>query len=186
MSLSTLGYEQIEDLTSEEQILPQFGIDPEEIQAIDAKIRQWSNGKQGNIRSLLSTLQYYFTEDVTPILRGENLGLTMDKGRFFGLVVVGSQCLLTLVDIIEGPAVKRSYQKALLCLHPDKLQQRGAASDKKNTLQKMSSIFCRMHGLISTHLVWYDLLYAGPQRCSIGRQKDANLDAQHKENAHGN
>lgn len=28
------------------------------MQAIDAKIRQWSVGKKGNIRSLLSTLQY--------------------------------------------------------------------------------------------------------------------------------
>lgn len=28
------------------------------MQAIDAKIRQWSNGKTGNMRSLLSTLQY--------------------------------------------------------------------------------------------------------------------------------
>ncbi|KAI4336898.1 hypothetical protein L6164_015374 [Bauhinia variegata] len=30
----------------------------QEIQVIDAKIRQWANGKEGNIRSLLSTLQY--------------------------------------------------------------------------------------------------------------------------------
>ncbi|MBA0809933.1 hypothetical protein Gohar_001960, partial [Gossypium harknessii] len=40
-----------------------------------------------------------------------------------------------LMDIIEGPAVKRSYQKALLCLHPDKLQQKGAASDQKYIAQ---------------------------------------------------
>lgn len=86
MNCSTLGDEQIEDLTPEEEkVLPRHGIDFEEIQvtkttlkvalyiltnthvashyfivmqAIDAKIRQWSNGKQGNIRSLLSTLQY--------------------------------------------------------------------------------------------------------------------------------
>lgn len=36
-----------------------------------------------------------------------------------------------LVDIIEGSGVKKAYQKALLCLHPDKLQQKGAASHQK-------------------------------------------------------
>ncbi|KAE8675280.1 J-domain protein required for chloroplast accumulation response 1, putative isoform 3 [Hibiscus syriacus] len=45
-----------------------------------------------------------------------------------------------LVDIIEGPAVKRSYQKALLCLHPDKLQQKGAASDQKYIAQQVFDI----------------------------------------------
>lgn len=30
------------------------------MQVSDAKIQQWSNGKQGNIRALLSTLQYVF------------------------------------------------------------------------------------------------------------------------------
>ncbi|KAB2076027.1 hypothetical protein ES319_A06G012100v1 [Gossypium barbadense] len=100
----------IEDLTPEEKIFPDFGIDPEEIKSIDAKIQQWSNGKQGNIRSLLSTLQY---------ILWPNSGWKP----------------VPLMDIIEGPAVKRSYQKALLCLHPDKLQQKGAASDQKYIAQ---------------------------------------------------
>ncbi|XAR64111.1 hypothetical protein NMG60_11024326 [Bertholletia excelsa] len=34
------------------------GKDYEDIQALDAKIQHWSNGKEENIRSLLSTLQY--------------------------------------------------------------------------------------------------------------------------------
>ncbi|TYI21080.1 hypothetical protein ES332_A06G012700v1 [Gossypium tomentosum] len=93
----------IEDLTPEEKIFPDFGIDPDEI-------KQWSNGKQGNIRSLLSTLQY---------ILWPNSGWKP----------------VPLMDIIEGPAVKRSYQKALLCLHPDKLQQKGAASDQKYIAQ---------------------------------------------------
>ncbi|TYI21078.1 hypothetical protein ES332_A06G012700v1 [Gossypium tomentosum] len=100
----------IEDLTPEEKIFPDFGIDPDEIKSIDAKIQQWSNGKQGNIRSLLSTLQY---------ILWPNSGWKP----------------VPLMDIIEGPAVKRSYQKALLCLHPDKLQQKGAASDQKYIAQ---------------------------------------------------
>ncbi|XP_021284827.1 J domain-containing protein required for chloroplast accumulation response 1 [Herrania umbratica] len=105
----------IEDLTPEAKILPPLGIDPEAIQVIDAKIRQWSNGKQGNIRSLLSTLQY-----------------VLWPGSGWTTV--------PLVDIIEGPAVKRSYQKALLCLHPDKLQQKGAASDQKYIAEKVFDI----------------------------------------------
>lgn len=42
-----------------------------------------------------------------------------------------------LVDIIEGNSVKRAYQKALLCLHPDKLQQKGAASHQKYIAEKV-------------------------------------------------
>lgn len=47
---------------------------------------------------------------------------------------------MPLVDIIEGNAVKRSYQRALLCLHPDKLQQKGAASDQKYIAEKVFDI----------------------------------------------
>lgn len=42
-----------------------------------------------------------------------------------------------LVDIIEGNSVKRAYQKALLCLHPDKLQQKGAAFHQKYIAEKV-------------------------------------------------
>ncbi|XP_039061699.1 J domain-containing protein required for chloroplast accumulation response 1-like [Hibiscus syriacus] len=105
----------IEDLTPEEKIFPDFGIDPEEIKAIDAKIQQWSSGKGGNIRSLLSTLQYVLWP---------NSGWKA----------------VPLVDIIEGPAVKRSYQKALMCLHPDKLQQKGAASGIKYMAERVFDV----------------------------------------------
>lgn len=47
---------------------------------------------------------------------------------------------MPLVDIIEGNAVKRSYQRALLSLHPDKLQQKGATSDQKYTAEKVFDI----------------------------------------------
>ncbi|RDX99991.1 J domain-containing protein required for chloroplast accumulation response 1, partial [Mucuna pruriens] len=87
----------------------------QEIQKIDNKIHQWSKGKEGNIRSLLSTLQH----------------------------VLWPECgwkAVPLVDIIEGNAVKRAYQRALLCLHPDKLQQKGAASDQKYIAEKVFDI----------------------------------------------
>lgn len=47
---------------------------------------------------------------------------------------------MPLVDVIEGSAVKKAYQKALLCLHPDKLQQKGAASDQKYIAEKVFDI----------------------------------------------
>ena len=36
--------------------------------------------------------------------------------------------------------MKRSYQKALLYLHPDKLQQKGASSDQKYIAAKVFEI----------------------------------------------
>ncbi|XP_062099023.1 J domain-containing protein required for chloroplast accumulation response 1 [Humulus lupulus] len=94
---------------------PETGPHNQEMQDLDTKIRQWTRGKEGNIRSLLSTLQY--------VLWAES-----------GWKPV------PLVDIIEGNAVKRSYQKALLCLHPDKLQQKGAASHQKYIAEKVFDI----------------------------------------------
>nr|POE50847.1 j domain-containing protein required for chloroplast accumulation response 1 [Quercus suber] len=82
---------------------------------IDAKIRQWSNGKKGNIRSLLSNLQYVLWPE-------------------------SGWKPVPLADIIEGTSVKRAYQKALLCLHPDKLQQKGAASHQKYIAEKVFEI----------------------------------------------
>ncbi|XP_075485866.1 uncharacterized protein LOC142525453 [Primulina tabacum] len=84
----------------------------EEMKAIDAKIRQWAVGKNGNIRSLLSTLQF-----------------VLWPGNEWKPVA--------LVDLIETNAVKRAYQKALLRLHPDKLQQNSAASNKKYIAEKV-------------------------------------------------
>ena len=73
------------------------------MQAIDAKIRQWSRGKEGNILSLLTTMQH---------VRGIDL----------------------------SNSVKRAYQGALLCLHPDKLQQKGATSHHKYIAAKVFDI----------------------------------------------
>ncbi|KAI3464990.1 hypothetical protein Pfo_021653 [Paulownia fortunei] len=87
----------------------------EDTKAIDAKIRQWSVGKKGNIRSLLSTLQY-----------------VLWPGSGWKPV--------PLVDLIEANSVKKAYQKALLRLHPDKLQQKGAAFHQKYIAEKVFDI----------------------------------------------
>ncbi|XP_051149871.1 J domain-containing protein required for chloroplast accumulation response 1-like isoform X2 [Andrographis paniculata] len=85
------------------------------INAIDAKIEQWSLGKTGNIRSLLSTLQY-----------------VLWPGSGWNPI--------PLVELIEPNSVKRAYQKALLRLHPDKLQQSSADSHHKYTAEKIFDI----------------------------------------------
>lgn len=87
----------------------------DEMKIYQNKIRQWSKGKEGNIRALLSTLQYVLWP---------NSGWKP----------------VPLVDIIEANAVKRAYQKALLCLHPDKLQQKGAAAHEKFVAEKVFDV----------------------------------------------
>ncbi|KAJ4766882.1 Chaperone DnaJ-domain superfamily protein [Rhynchospora pubera] len=90
-------------------------IDQDQTKISESKIREWSKGKEGNIRSLLSTLQ--------------------------SVLWPGSGWKpVPLVSIIEAPAVKRAYQKALLCLHPDKLQQRGAAPHEKYIAERVFEI----------------------------------------------
>lgn len=102
----------VKELPQDQNNLPQAAQNSEELQAIDAKIRKWSSGKEGNIRSLLSTLQY----------------VLWPKSGWKPV---------PLVDIIEGSSVRKAYQKALLCLHPDKLQQKGATPHQKYTAEKV-------------------------------------------------
>ncbi|XP_068655153.1 J domain-containing protein required for chloroplast accumulation response 1 [Aristolochia californica] len=90
-------------------------IHSKDLETLDTKIQQWSTGREGNIRSLLSTLQYVLGSD-------------------------SGWKPIPLVDIIEGACVKRAYQKALLCLHPDKLQQKGAGMQQKYIAEKVFDI----------------------------------------------
>ncbi|KAI3673192.1 hypothetical protein L6452_39308 [Arctium lappa] len=79
---------------------------------LDADIKRWSSGKEGNLRALLSTLQYILGPDS------------------------GWQAV-SLTEIISSSAVKKAYRKATLCVHPDKLQQRGASVQHKYICEKV-------------------------------------------------
>ncbi|KAK8513955.1 hypothetical protein V6N13_005132 [Hibiscus sabdariffa] len=81
-------------------------------ETLDAEVKRWSSGKQGNLRALLSTLQYILGPDS------------------------GWQSI-PLTDIIATAAVKKAYRKATLCVHPDKLQQRGATIQQKYICEKV-------------------------------------------------
>lgn len=105
---------QVEELHPvEDKLLTQE--ESKDTEGLDTKIQMWSSGRKGNIRSLLSTLQ---------------LVLWADSGWK----------PVALVDIIEANAVKKAYNRAMLCLHPDKLQQKGADSNKKYMAEKVFDI----------------------------------------------
>ncbi|XP_057539961.1 auxilin-related protein 2-like isoform X2 [Amaranthus tricolor] len=81
-------------------------------ETLDAEIKRWAAGKEGNLRALLSTLQY----------------------------VLWSECgwqPVSLTDLITGAAVKKVYRKATLCIHPDKVQQKGATLQQKYVAEKV-------------------------------------------------
>ncbi|KAL5847675.1 hypothetical protein ACOSQ3_011199 [Xanthoceras sorbifolium] len=81
-------------------------------ETVDADVKRWSSGKQGNLRALLSTLQYILGPDS------------------------GWQPV-PLTDLITSTAVKKTYRKATLFVHPDKLQQRGASIQQKYICEKV-------------------------------------------------
>ncbi|XP_021908275.1 auxilin-related protein 1 [Carica papaya] len=81
-------------------------------ETLDADVKRWSSGKEGNLRALLSTLQYILGPDS------------------------GWQPI-PLTEVITAPAVKKAYRKATLCVHPDKLQQRGASIQQKYICEKV-------------------------------------------------
>lgn len=78
-------------------------------------MRLWSSGKETDIRLLLSTLHQ--------VLRPES-------GWY----------AIPFMNLLQSSQVKKAYQKARLCLHPDKLQQRGATSLQKYVAEKAFSI----------------------------------------------
>jgi hypothetical protein len=47
---------------------------------------------------------------------------------------------IPLTSLVESSQVKKVHQKARLCLHPDKLQQRGATLPQKYVAEKAFSI----------------------------------------------
>ncbi|KAI9097492.1 hypothetical protein K1719_025263 [Acacia pycnantha] len=84
-------------------------------EALDAQIKRWAAGKEGNLRALLSTLQY----------------------------VLWPECAwqpVSLTDIITSASVKKVYRKATLCIHPDKVQQKGASLEQRYTSEKVFDV----------------------------------------------
>ena len=79
---------------------------------LDAEIRRWATGKEGNLRALLSSLHLVLWPETNwkPV---------------------------SLTDLITGMSVKKAYQRAILCVHPDKVQQKGATVQQKYIAEKV-------------------------------------------------
>ncbi|CAL8106066.1 unnamed protein product [Prunus armeniaca] len=84
-------------------------------ETLNIKIKSWSYGKEGNMRALLSSLQSV----LWPESGWEPVSLT---------------------DLITSSSVKKVYRKATLCIHPDKVQQKGASLEQKYTAEKVFDI----------------------------------------------
>lgn len=82
---------------------------------MDVQIKRWAAGKEGNMRALLSSLQNVLSPD-------------------YGWQPV------SLTDMITSASVKKVYRKATLCIHPDKVQQKGANLEQKYTAEKVFDI----------------------------------------------
>ncbi|KAL1567481.1 hypothetical protein AAHA92_02956 [Salvia divinorum] len=83
----------------------------DETNIVDEKIRLWLTGKESDIRLLLSSLHHI---------------LWPNSGWI----------AIPLMKLLESSQVKKAYQKSVLCLHPDKLQQRGASVLHKYIAEK--------------------------------------------------
>ncbi|XP_047308765.1 auxilin-related protein 1-like [Impatiens glandulifera] len=86
-----------------------------ELQLLDAGIKEWLVGKETSIRQLLSTLHH---------ILWENSGWKE----------------IPITALIENSHVKKAYQKAILCLHPDKVQQRGSTFTQKYIAEQIFAI----------------------------------------------
>lgn len=84
-------------------------------QNLDSEIKRWAVGKEGNLRALLSTLQY-----------------VLWSGSGWQPV--------SLTDMITSASVKKVYRKANLCIHPDKVQQKGANLEQKYVAEKVFDV----------------------------------------------
>ncbi|GKE54768.1 auxilin-related protein 2-like protein, partial [Tanacetum coccineum] len=79
---------------------------------LDAEVKRWAAGKGGNLRALQSSVQY---------------------------PACGWQPV-SLIDLINDANVKKAYRKATLCIHPDKVQQKGAILQQKYVAEKVFDI----------------------------------------------
>lgn len=60
---------------------------------------------------------------------------------------------LSLTDLITGAAVKKQYRKATLCIHPDKVQQKGATLKQKYIAEKVFDILKVCIQLLATSII---------------------------------
>ncbi|KAJ4849442.1 hypothetical protein Tsubulata_036805 [Turnera subulata] len=101
-------------------------------ETVDFEIKRWVAGKEGNMRALLSSLQH-------PVFLQLGFWTVSD---FCSLVLWSDSGWepVSLTDLITSSSVKKVYRKATLCVHPDKVQQKGATIEQKYMAEKVFDI----------------------------------------------
>ncbi|KAL0432407.1 UNVERIFIED_CONTAM: Auxilin-related protein 1 [Sesamum latifolium] len=82
-------------------------------ESLDADIKRWATGKEGTC--------VHYSQLCNMYILGPESGWQP----------------ISLTEIITTAAVKKAYRKATLCVHPDKLQQRGASIQQKYICEKV-------------------------------------------------
>ncbi|RVX15951.1 Auxilin-related protein 1 [Vitis vinifera] len=84
-------------------------------ESLDTKIKHWAAGKEGNLRALLSSLQY----------------------------VLGPECgwqPVSLTDLITSDSVRKVTERPPWCIHPDKIQQKGSLEQVQDRGRPINSL----------------------------------------------
>lgn len=114
-----------------------------EMEQVDEDIRSWSAGKENNICLLLSTLHQVGKQSSLSVCSFGYFRDFVNQASMDFLQILwpnSGWSMVPITNLIECSNVKKAYQKARLCLHPDKLQQRGAAPREKYIADKAFSI----------------------------------------------
>lgn len=111
-------------------------------ESLDADVKRWSNGKENNLRALLSTLQYVIPMVLNSFMNHrDHQSLTIIVVWFLDdLQILGAESgwkPIPLTDLVSSASVRKAYRKATLYVHPDKLQQRGASTQQKYICEKV-------------------------------------------------
>lgn len=67
---------------------------------------------------------------------------------------------VSLTDLITAIAVKKAYRKATLCIHPDKVQQKGATLQQKYIAEKVFDLLKVFQSLVYILFSTYSLISA--------------------------
>lgn len=120
------------------------------MELLEANIKLWLSGKEGNVELLLSTLHdVRLNVIINHLLYVSNpYHYVLVNWKFNLFFVLNYQILwpncgwypIPLTNLYESSHVKKAYQKARLCLHPDKLQQRGATLLQKYVAERIFPI----------------------------------------------
>ncbi|WZZ07181.1 hypothetical protein YC2023_093102 [Brassica napus] len=100
-------------------------------ETLDAEIKLWAAGKEGNLRALISSLH---------LVSSPLLNKTVYQVGYVDQVLwpgCGWEAV-SLTDLITSAAVKKVYKKANLYVHPDKVHQKG--TQQKYIAEKVFNI----------------------------------------------